>query len=1224
MPLPSTYDPNADFDSILNNWRKIKVGSPEMQEPLQNSPTKAPTYTIIAPPPNLTGDLHAGHAFEHYLMDTLARIARQNDYKTLYYPGVDHAGLQLEGIINKLINQGEFDDLIVEKAPDLLKAQEDEKANLLKTQNPDLWLECAESKVRIWRANQLEQARILGELPDFDRLLFTLDPKAVEMVNYAFIKYYENGLIYKDKYLVNWSVGLQSALSDVPEDIAHIERVDPLITFEYRLDTISDPEHLLDVEARNELHDKLGYLLVATVRPETIFGDVAVAMHPNILKKRLQNQKLEDLITEKKVQLIFNLKALGVENILLLIDDSVDESFGTGCLKITPSHDAFDFEMAVKHKLRNPGAVINKQGKLTELAGKYVNLNVEQARTQIIQSLMEYQYVPRKPEFENIEIDVKEEFPDVLFKQSNYEKQCELLQKFFPEYQVDWNYKHNVTICERSKTVVEPLISEEFFVDYKHEFTHEPIRNWLKDSWTTTLIKTSDLILRPLEIVDAKGIQANMNSKDADLIISPLYSTIEAAEEWIKGRRAELQSKSRLTMSIIDTKSGDFVGYTGVRFEDNQYKLTIWLIDKYKSKGLGNQALAGLINWCWENINATELVWEAKSYNDKSLNLAIRLGFIKDCEKQFANVDSFGKVSNQNYVIFKLQKPKTTLQNLALNGISKVKFYPQEYQSRGQTYFENIKNWCISRDLIWGHKMPVWYNLDLNSERKFYSALEINQNLELSRHFQVSALKPAQPGNWVQEVKILDTWFSSTLWPLSTLDYPAFVNGLAPKTFWQNLNKFTTTEISNDFRDYYPTQMMTSAWEIFYAWILRMIMNGMLFTGVVPFEDYVCHAWILDEKGRKMSKSLGNGMDPINQIQKYSTDTLRLAMLSGMIPGKNMRFGGRIADELCDKHRNFGNKLWNIARFLETRGNRFNLPLSLSKFNLNEIVFPDLDLLSSEKSQTTLNKDNILAPASVWILQEFAGLLAKLTQGVYCYDLAESILEIYEFVWDSLADWYIEYLKVDESQLPFAYKFFREVIITLHPYIPFETQSIWNNLYPEESELSFTQENITWLDPFYPQLYPPFENESANEFYLVKDIIKQVRSLRGLFGLDPALQIDIKTNTPRLLEYSQYLKLLARVNVIESSELAAYQISNINFRISLNILEYIKDKEVEIARTNKIILNLEKQIASLEAQLNNPKFMENAEIEIIDQKKQDLSDRKKELQEQTQKLQLLT
>jgi valyl-tRNA synthetase len=830
MSLPSAYNPKEYESQIYQDWLKLKLGSPEVQEELQATPIATPmtssspltrgtgdvdintagngdnvyngdavvaaTYSIVVPPPNLTGDLHMGHAFEHYLMDTLVRIARQEGKPTLYYPGVDHAGIQLEGVINKLINRGDFDEEIKENSFLVNEAGEsvfiffeiakEDRANFLKQNFPDLWLKLAWSKVQVWRGNQLKQAEKLGDSPDFDRLLFTLDPRAVDMVNYAFIKYWQDGLIHKGSYLINWSVALQTALSDVPEDISHEERKDPFVTFEYEVSTGSWGGYLSETEEKEMSEQVRSFygkrIKVGTVRPETVHGDVAIAIHPAKIKDIFKLSDEESLkfineYTQGKFQLYASIKALGVERILIIIDESVEENFGTGALKITPASDIADYNIAAKHGINHLPQAIGRDGKLTSICGEFAGLTVEQGRMAVIKRLIEDGFVPTKEGFEENRETVQnkpsvEKLSDPAFRELSLEKQKEYLQKNYPQYQVDWNYVHNVTICERSKTVVEPLISEEFFVDYYAKFKFNPKQNVKKQAAKVPLVR--------------------------------------------------------------------------------------------------------------------------------------------------GETEGFGVAIGE----------ETTLQELAIAGIHQTNFFPEDYKDRGLNYFETIKNWCISRDLIWGHKMPVWYNLDLNPERRFYSFKEIEaQNAattpkplvspldrgtaqtgessfsptEISNHFKIQVEKPTIPGNWVQETKILDTWFSSTLWPLTTLNYLDFANGKA----------------NTDFEKFYPTQTMTTAKEIFYAWIVRMIMTGMYFAGETPFENYLAHAWVLDDKGKKMSKSLGNVVDVAEQIEKYSSDAVRLGMLEKSIPGRNIRFGGKLGDAASEKYRNFGNKLWNVARFLE-------------------------------------------------------------------------------------------------------------------------------------------------------------------------------------------------------------------------------------------------------------------------------------------------------------------
>jgi len=974
------------------------------------------THTIIMPPPNLTGDLHAGHAFGHYLQDTITRIYRQKGDSSLWYPGVDHAGLQLEGVIDKLIRKGQFDQVIEQEiqsksqlgelknspfskgvAPQVTGYVPEfpiDKADLpkwLKQNHPDIWTKLAWSKVNLWRDNQKNQAKILGDTPDYSRNLFTLDNRANRMVTAAFEQYYKDGLVYKGAYLINWSVGLQTALSDVAGEIEFEQRVDPFVTFEYEVKEykLSNPK-LNRSDFQTFLHDYLlplklwPRLKLSTVRPETKFTDLAVAMHPSKADEYFNldifdkdkvgfDEKLaKEFIEEVKtygVEIFYHLPPLESEELKLILSDKVDPNFGTGILKITPAHDIFDYNLYqefVEKGVLEAGKIqtsIGRDGKLTEVCGEYAGLTVEQGRLAVIKKLAETGYIPVKNdlsdyikylEVENspfskgvapklagyvsslnespdlndlktqILAEVKLNLESEYFNPTDfsYNEGIKRLQEIMGEagknLQIDWGYIHNVSVCERTKTVIEPLISEEFFLSYEREF----------------------------------------------------------------------------------------------------------------------------------------------DYNGGVMKNEIEI--------------------NEN-------SSRTNLQQLGLQGVKETKYFSGDYQQRAENFLENIKDWCISRDLVWGHKFPVWYNLDLNPEKIFYSYKEIQANPDLNRYFQIGEYMPEKYGNWIQEEKILDTWFSSCLWPLTTLDFydswkgqkviivhgspetkkdyeissrhwfPALKKELeniglevytpempnsehpnyeewknvveslpididehtilighsaggaflaryisesrltvkqlvlvsASKTklpsnvrlhdlldfkidpdiaslnipttvitskdepkyrhenaeeyaklfatevvYFENYGHFTQDDmgktdfpelldlllIQNDFKKYYPTQELITAGDIFYTWVVRMTVLGKYFTGKIPFETVVITPTVRDEQGRKMSKSLGNGLDAVETIEKFSSDALRLAMLSGMIPNRNFRLGGAIADKMCEKYRNFGNKLWNVARFLESQG----------------------------------------------------------------------------------------------------------------------------------------------------------------------------------------------------------------------------------------------------------------------------------------------------------------
>jgi valyl-tRNA synthetase/predicted alpha/beta hydrolase family esterase len=1148
MPLSPNYNPKDNETKIYSQWMDAKIGNPESQKTSNHPLVKGgqtqsggiATHAILMPPPNLTGDLHAGHAFQHYLMDTLSRLARQRGEKNLWFPGVDHAGLQLEGVIDKLIKKGEFDEII--KATQLSKgvkvedfggiAKED-LPKYLKTNHPDLWLECAWSKVNLWRDNQKNQSAILGDTPDYDRSLFTLDPQNLEMVNYAFTKYWQDGLIYKGSYLVNWSVGLMTALSDVAGEIEYEKRVDPFVTFEYRTNSSHCSESWINLVGHELLLDKITYyfnfnpIFVSTVRPETIFGDVAIALHPDILKNKLilnnftQNEinTILEALVNGDIEFNFGIECLNVKNLKLILAEEVDPNFGSGSLKITPANDIVDYEIFNKYIGGDFESAIGRDGKLTEICGEFAGQTVNEGRANVIKKLIENGFVPKK-EKNNGATEAASTKPNSYFG-------IEFAEGINPEdYQIDWNYEHNVTICERTKTVVEPLISEEFFISYHKEFNWAPIAKDLSRTITNKGKKTN-LQKLGIEAVNAtnfhspeykeRGINFLENIKDwcisRDLIWGhkmPVWYNLDLNPD----RKFYSYEELNLLSGNKVVEEPPYQGAGGTAVKKMQLPINMKLVERAKEMSK-NMTTSEKILW--------DKVLSSKKTGSKWIKQHIVGSFILDffCFELglCIEVDGETHIDNNDY-----DKSRTDFLNLA--GIKVVRYNNLEVQN-------NIEG--VGVDI-------------LNKIREIQQSASTPQppvrgSRNSNNHFAISVTQPTTPGNWVQEEKILDTWFSSCLWPLSTLKYPEFVkqnysqgnmplsgagseadwgtntpkpnliflgggdvfeteqdykqylkdsrvrldstttrgwrsqlqadlqpynieiiaprmpskdnakyqdwkiifdkllpfinpnsilvghslggsfllnylsenelkvNSLhllgTPKTgcfdfdttdfsklqyidiniyhskddfvvdyneaielkkvlptanfnSYDNYNHFLiptfpeltanilkslslknsqlegapngdteaayTNPIStSDFSTFYPTQEMTTGKDIFYQWIVRMTTLSYYFTAQIPYENLVITPTILDDKGKKMSKSLGNGMDPVAQINKYSSDAMRMAMLGGMIPDRNIKMGGRLADELCEKYRNFGNKMWNIARFFEYQEGKENI-----------------------------------------------------------------------------------------------------------------------------------------------------------------------------------------------------------------------------------------------------------------------------------------------------------
>ncbi len=569
-------------------------------------PDKEP-YTIVIPPPNVTGKLHLGHAWDTTMQDTISRMKRMQGYDVLWLPGMDHAGIATQSVVEaKLKAQGQSRyDLGREKFIEKVWDWKEEYANHIR-----------------------EQWGKMGLGLDYSRERFTLDEGLSEAVQEVFIKLYENDLIYRGEYIINWDPQTQTALSDI--EVIHEEIEGHFYHMRY------------------PLKDEDGYIEIATTRPETMLGDTAVAVHPD-------DERYQHLIGKHVI-----LPIIGRE-IEIVADDYVDMTFGSGAVKITPAHDPNDFEIGNRHNLERV-LVMNEDGTMNEKAGKYEGLDRFECRQQIVKDLQD---------------------ADVLF---NIE-----------------DHTHTVGHSERSGAIVEPYLSTQWFVN-----------------------------MQPL------------------------------ADEAVK-----------------------------------------------------------------------------------------------------------------------LQQ-----------GSDKVNFVPERFEGTYLHWMENIRDWCISRQLWWGHRIPAWYHKET---KEVYVGKEAPTDIE----------------NWEQDTDVLDTWFSSALWPFSTMGWP--------------------NEEAEDFKRYFPTDALVTGYDIIFFWVSRMIFQSKEFTGHRPFKDVLIHGLIRDAEGRKMSKSLGNGVDPMDVIDKYGADSLRYFLLTGSTPGQDLRFHW----EKVESTWNFSNKIWNAARF--------------ALMNMDGFTYRDIDL-SGEKS----------------------------------------------------------------------------------------------------------------------------------------------------------------------------------------------------------------------------------------------------------------------------------
>jgi len=671
-----------------------------------------PAYSLLMPPPNLTGELHLGHAMQHAIMDALARFKRMQGFDVLLLPGVDHAGIQFEGTLDKILA----------------------KENLSKGKlGREKWLKRAwKFKEEVYNSFH-NTWTVLGLSADWSREVFTLEPKVQKAVFEQFNRFWEQDLLYKGAYIVQWCPKCGTAIEDV--EMEHEERKEKLYFIKYAINNSDE------------------FITIATARPETLYADTGVAIYPN-------HPEYAKFADKSAVNPLIGTK------IPIFEDDSVDPEFGTGALKITPGHDPLDYEIGKKHGLPILHA-IDKTGRMTDLAGELAGMKIADAR----------------------------------------EKAAEILQEKGTIEKTE-DYTHSVPICERCKTTIEPLISEEWFV----------------------------------------------------------------------------------------------------------------------------------------------------------------------------KMDPIAKK--------------------ALEHIGKINFYPKNFEKILLDWMENIHDWCISRSLWWGHRIPVWYCSKCNPNK------EVGKDMVISLKEPGKTCDACKEKHWVQDEQVLDTWFSSGLWPLSTLGWP---------------------DETNEQKRYFPWDFELTSPEIKYLWIARMIMLSLWHKDETPFKNMFFHGMLRPLTGAKFSKSLGNAVYPNELIGVWGTDATRMTLYTYSAPGRDSRTSKQLMDKRCKNFRNFGNKLLNITKFV--------VDLAPQGVILSEAK--DLGPSATRQNDNTHEDDK-------WIIEELNKTTEAITKNIENFELHLAADSIYNFVWHKFADVYIEKSKSRrEDAQPTLEYVLENSLKLLHPFMPFLTEELW-------------------------------------------------------------------------------------------------------------------------------------------------------------------------------------
>ena len=861
--MQKTYNPK-DFEArIYARWMEKGEFTTDREKDKQAG--KKP-FTIVMPPPNVTGNLHMGHAMNNTLQDILIRFKRMRGYSALWIPGTDHASISTEvKVVEKLRNEGKSKDSL----------------------GREKFLEAAWAWTEEYGGNIKNQLKKLGVSCDWSRERFTLDEGLSAAVEEMFIRLYNKGLVYQGDRIINWCPHDKTALSDA--EVEHEEQEGKMWTFRYPIDGEDDA------------------IMISTTRPETIPGDLAIAVNPD-------DERFTNYVGKHAVIPVIGRK------IPIIADSYVESEFGTGAVKITPSHDPNDFEVGARHDLGQL-LIMDEEARLNENAGKYAGLSREEARKAIIKDFDEGGYL--------VKID---------------------------------DHHNAVGHCERCKTVIEPMLSKQWFVAMEE-------------------------LAKP------------------------------ALEAYEKGE----------------------------------------------------------------------------------------LHFVPE---------RFGKIYTH--------------------------------------WLENIRDWCISRQLWWGHRLPVYYCDDCG---------EVMVSKEA-----VHTCSACGGKNIRQDEDTLDTWFSSALWPFSTMGWP---------------------DSTPDLDYYYPTDVLITGYDIIFFWVIRMVFSALEITEELPFTDVYLTGLIRDEQGRKMSKSLGNGIDPLDVIDQYGADALRFTLITGSTPGNDMRFSYK----RVENNRNFCNKLWNASRFV-----LMNLPEDFYDAKVMK------DKLHSEDR---------------WILTRVDETIVEVQEKIEKYDIGMAAEAVHDFIWDEYCDWYIEMVKprlygddIEDREVVYGVLLdvLEKILKMLHPFMPYITEEIYAFLPSTEGDLIVSD---------WPESGIYSYHDDVEKISILREAIRGIRNAKAEMDIEPFrksklyLLTDDDARAAVYDELKDHFANLANCTAIEripdrdavSDDVISVVVEKAELFLPMkDLVDY--DKEAQ--RLKKDMEKTEAEIERAEKKLANENFVSKAKPEVVQKEREKL------------------
>ncbi len=1072
--LPKAYEPKNYEDKIYKRWEESGFFSPDICEK-KGKVTSTETFSVVLPPPNVTGTLHMGHAAMLALQDVMTRYHRMKGDKTLWVPGTDHAAVATESKVEKMLIE---------------KGMKKPKAEL----GREKFLKHVEKFAQESHDTIVNQAKKMGASLDWSREAYTLDPARNRAVNTLFKMMYDDGLIYRGYRVINWSVKGQSTCSD--DELVHIERPGKLYYFKYSSECP---------------------ITIATTRPETKLGDTAIAVNPKGKWKKYIGKKF----------IIENFGQTGHTLTLSVFgDEHIDDSYGTGALGVTSAHSQIDFEMYQKQKAQGNDIgviqVIGEDGKMTTNAGtEYVGLTIEHAREKVV---------------------------SWLEKEGLLEKVEDTIQ--------------NVGTSDRFGDVVEPLPKTQWFIDVNKEFT-------LKNS-KLKKFKTGD------KATLKKLMQSVVKTEEIEIIPDRFTKTYF---HWIDNLR--------------DWNISRQIWYG--------HQIPVWYNGKEIFCGTEKPSGAG-----WTQDPDTLDTWfSSGSWTFSTLGWPLTtVGFVRHGEAE-NNVAEIVSEDTTGYPL--TPRGRQQIAKLAQE-LKKEKFdliiaSPiQRTRETAEILAEKLKLTVEFDDRIrevgfgeLNHKSEPKVD-ELREKNDWMMKTPFGMESYVSLHKRTHAFMEGVIAKHAGK-RVLVVSHGDTLGALKQFGTPENTNdfGSIQSRGTCDTRQFTNDgRQSNDLEIFHPTSVLETGYDILFFWVARMILMSTYALGEVPFKTVYLHGLIRDEQGRKMSKSIGNIINPLDMIEKYGTDATRLSLLMGGTPGNDMK----LSEEKIAGFRNFTNKLWNISRFMIGK--------------IQE---------TSYKIQKNLKEPKPKTVADEWILSKLNIVISDTTNCIEQYQFSAAGELLRDFTWGELADWYLEIAKVEGNKDAILNYILNTILKLWHPYMPFVTEAIWKEVYGSDEMLMVEE---------YP-LATKGKKTSEKIVFIdktLRNIITKIRAIRTEYRIEPGKKLSAgmssKNNKNVVKEYAPVFMRLAGLESVSGERKPVGAITFIESGVEIWIdLSSAVDVGKERARIEKELASISPYVEQLEKKLSNKEFVAHAPQAVVEKEKQKLEEGKQKLVSLHNQLKLL-